>query len=154
MDDTIRARMEQAQRARVQTLAQFRAKLIHEMTLPQSGLTVYLRDASITDLMLLGKLPQSLLNTIIAESEKDGQKNESIDLAQFSNSDQFGALVNGVVMACVVEPPVAEKGDDEHLGIDEIPGDDRMKIFEWANREVTPLADKFRTKTRKSNPAP
>lgn len=153
MDEDIRARMEQAKRARVQTLAQYRANLIHEMHLPQSGLTVYLRDASVTDLMLLGKLPQSLLNAIVAESEKDGKKSESVDLSQFANSDQFGSLVNGVVMACVVEPPVAEKGGEEHLGIDEIPGDDRMEIFNWANREVAPLTGKFRKKSRKSNPS-
>ncbi len=150
MDDDIRARMEQAQRARAQTLAQYRAQRLHEMTLPKSGLTMYLRDASITDLMLLGKLPKSLLNLIVAE----GENSAAVDLSKLSGLDGFGELVDGVVMACVVEPPIAETGDDDHLGIYEIPGDDRMTIFEWANREVAPLAAQFRPAPGESDPAP
>jgi len=148
MEAGVIERMEQAKGARDQTLAQYRAKLIHEMQLKQSGLTVFVRDASVTDLMLLGKLPQSLLNVVVEEAEGD---NEAVDLSKLAGSDQFGALVNGVVMACVVEPPIAEKPGPDCLGIDEIPGDDRMQIFEWANREVGQVATQFREKSRKSN---
>ena len=139
MDHSIRARMEQAKLARDKTLAQYRANQFKEMTLKKSGLTVYLRDASITDLMLAGKLPQSLLGAIQAES--DGQ---AVDLKKFAGENDFGALVDAVVMACAVEPPIGEVADDLHLGLHEIPGDDRMEIFNWANREVAPVADQFR----------
>jgi hypothetical protein len=139
MDESILARMEQAKRARDKTLAHYRANQFTEMTLKKSGLTVYLRDASITDLMLAGKLPESLLGSIVAQS--DGQ---AVDLKKFAGESDFGALVDAVVMACAVEPPIGVISDDLHLGLHEIPADDRMDIFNWANREVAPVADQFR----------
>ncbi|HAE59366.1 MAG TPA: hypothetical protein DCG54_07630 [Anaerolineae bacterium] len=146
MDAGVLERMEQAKLARAETLAQYRAGQYHEITLGQSNLTVFVRDASITDLMLLGKLPQTLINMIVEEA--DG-KDEAVDLSQFAGSDMFGALVNGVVRACVVEPPIEDKPGSDCLGIEEISGDDRMQIFEWANREVAPMAKKFREKSGK-----
>lgn len=146
MDAGVLERMEQAKRARTETLAQYRAGQYQEKTLKQSGLTVFVRDASITDLMLLGKLPQTLISAIVDETEG---KDESVDLSKFAGSDMFGALVNGVVRVCVVEPPIDDKPGDDCLGIEEIPGDDRMQIFEWANREVAPVAKKFREKSGK-----
>lgn len=148
MEPGVIDRMEQAKRARGQTLAQYRAEQYHEIVLKISGLTVFVRDASITDLMLLGKLPQSLLNTIASEAEGD-DNGEAVDLSKFASSNQFGALVNGVVMVCAVEPPIRENAGEDCLGIDEIPGDDRMQIFEWANREVGQVATQFREKSRK-----
>lgn len=141
METGVTDRMEQAKRARAETLAQYRAGQYHEITLEKSGLTVFVRDASITDLMLLGKLPQTLINVIIEETEN---KDNSVDLSKFASSDMFGALVSGVVRVCVVEPPIEDKPGSDCLGIEEIPGDDRMQIFEWANREVAPVAKNFR----------
>lgn len=140
--------IEQAKQARRKTIAAFREKSYHKLTLNVSGLEVWVRDASVNDLMLLGKLPQSLLDTILKEAEKQkGAKEQqeiSIDLNQFASSPDFGKLVDGIAQVCAVEPPIAEIGDDDHLGIAEIPADDRMQIFEWANREVTANAEKFR----------
>jgi hypothetical protein len=47
--------------------------------------------------------------------------------------------LNTVALATIVEPPVSENGDDDHLGLDEINGDDKMAIFNWVNREVEQL---------------
>jgi hypothetical protein len=137
--------MEQAKQARAKTLAAYREKSYHKLELTTSGLTIWVRDASVTDLMLLGKLPQALLSVIMKAAEnadKDKEKIE-LDLNQFAGSPDFGALVNGIVMVCAVEPPVTELSDDDHLAIYEIPSSDRLEIFAWANREVAANADGF-----------
>jgi len=126
-------RLQQAQRARHETLAQFRSKQIQELGLP-SGTTVFVKDVTMTDLMLTGKLPDVMLD--IAQEASDGGK-ASMDLKQIAkNGQEFKALLDVLTRLCVVEPPIADVGDDEHLGIDEISGDDKMTIFNWANREV------------------
>ena len=147
--------MEQARLARREMLAMFRENSYHEITLQTSGLTVFVRDASVTDLMLLGRLPQSLLGILTAEVDKaqGGQVQAGVDLNQFAGSADFGALVDGVVRACMVEPPVADVADDEHLGINEISAADRMQIFTWANREVAQNADTFRKTGNEPVPA-
>jgi hypothetical protein len=151
MDDGTLAKIEQAKSARRKSLAQYRANHYQVITLEVSGLEIWVRDASMSDLMLLGNLPQGLLNLIVAQSEDGDQA--SVDLNKFAGSSDFGALVNGIVKVCVVEPPVADTPDADHLGIEEIPGDDRMQIFAWANREVAPVADKFRQEATEPAPA-
>ena len=129
-------RLKQAQNARRETLAQFRANQIKELTLP-SGTNILVKDASMTDLMLTGKLPDMLLD-IAEESASNGQA--SLDLRKVSkNGPEFKILLDVLTRICVVEPPIADVGDDDHLGIDEITGDDKMAIFNWANREVEQL---------------
>lgn len=126
-------RLKQAQGARRETLAQFRANQIKELVLP-SGMQILVKDASMTDLMLTGKLPDMLLD-IAEEAATQGQNN--LDLRKISkNGPEFKILLDVLARICVVEPPIADVGDDEHLGIDEITGDDKMAIFNWANREV------------------
>lgn len=129
-------RLKQAQAARRETLAQFRAKQIQELPLP-SGTVVFLKDVTMTDLMLTGKLPDIMLD--IAQEANESGKN-SMDLKKISqNGAEFKELLNVLARLCVVEPPIADVGDDEHLGIDELSGDDKMAIFNFINREVEQL---------------
>jgi hypothetical protein len=126
------ATLEQSIAARREMLAQWRASRHHRLTLP-SGLEVWVRDASIMDLMLTGKIPQTMLGLIAVEAEKShGQ----IDLQKMAESNEFGTLVDNIVLLSVIEPPLAAKGDEQHLGLDELPASDKMAIFEFANREV------------------
>jgi len=129
-------RLKQAQQARREMLAQFRADQIKELALP-SGTVVFVKDATMTDLMLTGKLPDMLLD-IAEESASNGQA--SLDLRKVSkNGPEFKILLDMLTRLCVVEPPIADVGDDDHLGIDEITADDKMAIFNWAYREVEQL---------------
>lgn len=123
--------LNQSVQARRETLAQWRASRVHDLSLP-SGLTVTVRDASVMDLIIDGKLPQTLLSMIVDETKDQAQ----VDLSMFSGSNDYGALINGMVRICVVDPPVADVADDTHLGIDELPGEDKLAIFNHANREV------------------
>lgn len=123
--------LNQSVQARRVTLAQWRASRVHDLSLP-SGLTVTVRDASVMDLIIDGKLPQTLLSMIVDETKDQAQ----VDLSMFSGSNDYGALINGMVRICVVDPPVADVADETHLGIDELPGEDKLAIFNYANREV------------------
>lgn len=135
MSDQIR-KMQQAQASRREMLAQFRANRMQELTLP-SGIQVWVRDVSMMDLMLTGRLPEAIME-FADEAGKAGQK--QIDLKKIVKSgNDFNIMLNAVVQSCVVEPPIAEHGDEEHLGLDEINGDDKMAIFNWVNREVEQL---------------
>jgi hypothetical protein len=129
-------RLKQAQAARRETLAQFRANQIKELPLP-SGTVVFVKDVTMTDLMLTGKLPDSLLD-ISQEAASQGKGN--IDLKMVSKGGpEFKIMLDVLTRLCVVEPPIADVGDDDHLGIDELSSDDKMAIFNWANREVEQL---------------
>jgi len=127
-------RMDQGQHDRRKDLAQWRASRLHKLELP-SGLIVSVRDASMMDLMLSGRLPESLMDLIGPE-----QNAAEIDLKKITRSAaEFNALLAAAVLSCVVEPPVSEKGDDDHLGLDELGGDDKMAVFNWLNREVSAM---------------
>jgi hypothetical protein len=135
MSDQLK-RLQQSQQARRETLAQWRSSRLHELELP-SGMKVWVKDVSMMDLMLTGKLPENIIE-FADEAEKLGKV--EIDLKKIVKSGtDFNLMLDTVVLAAVVEPPILEKGDDDHLGLDEINGDDKMAIFNWANREVEQL---------------
>lgn len=123
--------IEKSQRARRENLAVWRANRNHELTLP-SGLVVLVRDASVMDLVINGNIPQTLMGMIVDAANSDGK----VDLSKFSSDNGFGALLTEITKMCVVDPPLADIGDDDHIGLDEISGADRMAIFQHANREV------------------
>lgn len=131
----------QSQQDRRANLARWRSGRTHELNLP-SGLTVQVSDVTMTDLLFTGKLPPALL-TMAEEAQKQGSA--EMDLKAISeNAAEYSALIDALVQVCVKEPPIAEHGDEEHLGLDEIPGDDKMFIFNWINREsaaVQPFRD-------------
>lgn len=131
----------QSQHDRRAELAKWRAGRTHELTLP-SGLTVMVADVTVTDLMFTGKLPPALL-AMAEKAEKAGE--QELDLQAISkNAPEFAQLMDAICTIAVKDPPIAEHGDDEHLGLDEIPGDDKMAIFNWINREtaaVQPFRD-------------
>lgn len=127
--------VEQGKTARRENLAKWRANRKHELTLP-SGLIVEVRDATMTDLVLTGTLPPALL----AELEKVAP-GKQVDLGRFAGTSDFGKLVNELVKICVVDPPIADLADDDHIGMDELTGDDRMAVFTWANREVAAMKE-------------
>ena len=126
--------LQQSQQAKREKLAQWRASQKHELALP-SGLNVLVRDASLTDLMIAGTIPQTFLNEIAAAAET-GSNKVNVDLKKFAGSQDFGALIQGIVRVCLLEPRIVETPDDDNITLDELSGDDKMAIFEWANREV------------------
>lgn len=118
-------------------LADWRASRVHEMTLP-SGLAVKLRDVTMTDLLFTGKLPPAFADM----AEKAVKENEggAVDLKEmFKNAADFAVMLNALVSIALVEPKIGEFADDETITLGEMPNDDKMFIFNWANREVSQL---------------
>ena len=124
--------LDQSRAAKREQLAKWRASRAHANTLP-SGLDVQLRDATVMDLVISGNVPQTLMDLMFEQAASSS----SVDLQKLNGTRDFGKLVNALVMACLLDPPVAELGDDDHIGLDELSGADKMYIFEWANREAT-----------------
>ena len=130
------SQLKQAQQARKVMLAEWRSSRAQEITLP-SGLHVWVKDVTMTDLLFTGKLPDGILD-IADDANKNGQAN--IDLKKVAQSGPgFKDMMDALILQCIVEPPIAEVADDEHLGLNEISGDDKMFIFNWANREAEKL---------------
>ena len=118
------------------SLADWRASRLHEETLP-SGLTVTLRDVTMTDLMLTGKLPPAFVDMAQKQAETGGTSMDLKDLMQ--NAAQFTEMLNALVELALVAPKIGAVSDDEHITLAELPNDDKMHIFNWVNREVTQL---------------
>lgn len=136
MTDGFASRLEQAKLARRETVARFRFEQVKEMPepLPVSGMSVFVRNVTMMDLIFTGTLPDPLMD-VIQELQQSGT--EEVDLKKIArNGAEFRMMVDALVMIAVVEPPIAETGDDEHIGISEMAGDDKMAIFNWLNREV------------------
>lgn len=109
---------------------------MHEFPLP-SGLTVTLRDVTMTDLLLTGKLPASFVD--MAEDAAKGGAS-GVDLKELTkNGAEFKAMLDELVRIALVTPLIGEVPDDTHITLDELPTDDKMAIFNFLNREVTAL---------------
>lgn len=109
-----------------------------EKILP-SGLVVRLRRVGILDLAEQGRIPAPLAGVVQSVIDK---KEISIDLAEFG---KFAGVINLVVGAAMMDPPVADVADETHIAVGELPVDDRMSVFNWCN-EVGSQLEPFRQK--------
>lgn len=130
------AKIKQSENAKSLNLAAWRASRMHELKLP-SGLPVIVRDVTITDLMLTGKLPASFVE--MAEEAANRGEN-GMDLKQLAQKGtDFREMLDALVSLALVTPALGEFGDESHITLDELPNDDKMEIFNFVNREVTAL---------------
>ena len=94
-----------------------------ERELP-SGLTVTLRRVTLVDLASRGEIPTPLVGMVDEMIGGDG-----LNVVKVEDFQRFGEAINLVVLAAVKAPAIALVADDEHLGLDELPFDDRVFIF-------------------------
>jgi hypothetical protein len=128
-------KLKQSQDAKRLNLAEWRASRLHEMDLP-SGLHVTVRDVTMTDLMLTGKLPASFVDL----AQDAAAKGNSMDLRKLAeNGAEFRSMLDALVEIALVTPLIGTVADDSHITLDELPNDDKMDIFNFVNREVTAL---------------
>jgi len=117
-------------------LADWRASRLHDLTLP-SGLPVTVRDVTMTDLLLTGKLPASFVDMADEAAQNGGA---GFDLKQLArNGEDFRLMLDALVNVALVSPQIGAQADDEHITLAELPNDDKMEIFNFVNREVTAL---------------
>ena len=129
-----------------------------EFTLP-SGLDVKLRKVTALDLVLAGSIPTTLYATIDQYISAAG----GVDAERFR---EFEPMVNAVCEACFASPRVVNPHPDPHpdprpspltagtapaptamgegvIAVTDLPIEDRLAVFEWANRASGALR-KFR----------
>lgn len=131
-------------------LAAWRAAQLHEVVLP-SGLTVQLKRASLEDLVIGGGIPDTLSSLV-------GELMEGNEFKMGANKlNEMIGIFNVVVRACMVNPPVADRPSDTHIGIDEISFADKQAIFDWANgdaKALRPFRGERKEQTDAGSPAP
>lgn len=121
-------------------LEAYRQSLVQVKTLPNSGLKFHMKQVGLEDLILEGNIPDSLSGLVERVMESGDKEITASDIFQGSGDLEMVAEMYAVVIkACVVFPPVADEGDDEHIGINEIPFKDREAIFNWANGDAEAL---------------
>jgi hypothetical protein len=128
------ARLEQSDRAGKINLAQWRASRVHDLDLP-SGLTVKVRDVSMTDLMMTGKLPPAVIDMAKQANEAGAAELDLNTLAK--NAQEFKQMLDALVEISLIEPAIGTTADDQHILLGEIPTEDKMAIFTFINREAT-----------------
>jgi hypothetical protein len=112
-------------------LAEWRARRLQELDLP-SGLHVKVRDVSLTDLALTGRIPNTLMD-VIAQANGDEAKTQA---AVMDNAAEFGKMLDVMTKACLVEPAIGDVADAEHILLEEIPSEDKLFLFNHLNREA------------------
>jgi len=129
---------------RLEALRAWRAQMTAttEVALP-SGLTVACKRVELLDLAANGQIPAPLLGAVEKLMQPDGTATTKVDMNEWPT---FAELINVVVKATVVEPPIADEPDAEHVGIRELPISDRLFIFNWANSGANAL-DSFRAES-------
>lgn len=92
-----------------------------------SGLVVRARRVGLLDLVEQGQIDAPLLGMVDELLNRD---NFRVPLEEFKD---YAPVFNRIAEAVLVDPPVAQEADDEHLAVTELPVSDRMQLFRWAN---------------------
>lgn len=118
-------------------LTEWRAARTEKLTLP-SGLEVSVRKMGLEDLLIGGYIPTPLLAQV--QSLSEGAVEFNMDEEGMRQLQGYAGAIDAVAQACIIDPPVADVADDAHLAITELPFQDRLAVFQWANAEATALA--------------
>lgn len=125
-------------------LQQWRKAKQTEFTFP-SGLTVQVQQVDLLTLVMEGSIPATLLTM----AQEQGATGKTWNLEELP---QLKQVLDAYALATIVSPPVVPGvGDDEHLGLDEIPGTDKLALFGRANAGVAALAG-FRQEAGQPDP--
>jgi hypothetical protein len=130
------ASFEQGQLAKRVNLAEWRAGRLHELTLP-SGLDVKVRDVDMTDLVLTGAIPNTLVELLGNEETQKLSEEEVGKKMLGENKTDFATLISVLVKAALVEPAIGDVPDDTHIMLDELSFADKMEIFNFVNRDAS-----------------
>jgi len=153
-----KGRLNQSQAAKRANLAQWRASRTHAIEDLPSGLPIVVKDVSLQDLVMMEdvEIPNTLLDMMFDNDEKqamfadDAQSDSQVILEMMRNKTEFNQLLNEMVRACLVSPPLGDKPDDEHITLDELSFADKMHIFNFLNRDaqaVRPFPDEADAET-------
>jgi len=125
------ASVEQSRLDKRVNLAQWRAQRLKELDLP-SGLHVKVRDVSLTDLALTGRIPNTLMDIIMQANGDEAKTQEVVS----QNAAEFGKMLDALTKACLVEPAIGDVPDGDHILLEELPAEDKLFLFNHLNREA------------------
>jgi len=125
-------RIQQSQADTRKMLAEWRSNNYQEVELPLSGRILQVRDIGVIDLVVEGKIPNTMMDLV--QQLSDGKMNETQMMKE--HSAEFGALIDIVFVHAVVYPPVAAEPDDDHISPKEFVYGDKLALFTWVNREA------------------
>ncbi len=131
---------------RLDGLRAWRHSRLETLTLP-SGLVVTAKRVNLLDLAASGNIPTPLLGEADELISKGGKTFELKDFPKFAE------LIRPLMKIIIADPPVADHADENHLGLDEIPMDDQMELFNWSQGEAKKMAP-FPAQQKPSAPAP
>jgi len=103
-----------------------------------SGNVAKLRKVHLVDLVIQGMIPA----TLVAEAEALKDADGTALVQDLEKLTGFREMLNAVAKATFVEPPVGDGGTDAQLGVDEVPFDDLVHVFNWCNgrsRQLEPF---------------
>ena len=103
-----------------------------------SGNVAKLRKVHLVDLVIQGMIPA----TLVAEAEALKDADGTALVQDLEKLTGFREMLNAVAKATFVEPPVGDEGTDAQLGVDEVPFDDLVHVFNWCNgraRQIEPF---------------
>lgn len=127
--------LNQSVQAKRVSLAEWRAKRLHEETLP-SGLPVVLRDVDLASIFVDGNIPNTMID-LITSPEVEGLSNEEVGKKFLTeDSTNFNTLLKTLTTAAMVEPAIADHADETHIEYSELSFDDKMFIFNFVNRDA------------------
>ncbi len=140
--------IQQSQQAKKKTLAEWRAARLRNVDLP-SGLTVTVRDVGISDLVLSGRVPNTLMSVFVQATEgSEAEAEKMAGEAITKNADDFAKMLDAMVTACLVEPRISDKPGDDCITLAEMPMGDKLFLFNEMNREAAAVRS-FREGERK-----
>ncbi len=108
-----------------------------------SGLAVTLQRVDLQTLLFEGKIPKPLLGLIRDLAEGQAELDFSDTASIVTNAEKLPELLelfNVVAKAAVVEPPLADVADTDHLAAGELSLSDRQEIFTWAAQGAQAIA--------------
>ena len=128
--------LKQSQHAKRVNLAEWRSRRLHELELP-SGLPVMVRDVDMTDLVLTGAIPNTLIE-LLGDTDTQKLSEEEVGKKMLAeNKSDFATLLTVIVKAALVEPAIGDTPDETHIMLDELSFADKMEIFNFINREAS-----------------
>lgn len=100
------------------------------------GLTVLVRRVRLQDLIAAGTIPITLIDDAAAAQKRARKRGGR---AAVEDTRQVLSMIDAVVLAVVIDPPLAVVADDDHLALEALSPDQRMRIFEAVNSEAAAL---------------
>lgn len=93
-----------------------------------------IKPVRLENLVMARRIPVTLVNKMA------GIQRTNAGGFRMEDAVEIAEMIDAVVLAAVMDPPVTKDGGDDSLGLIDIPWEDRVLIFTEANRPAAALA--------------